>query len=176
MDEKLRKVEVRVSTKDGKDQRAVPCFVEVDRGAGHVRMGGDDIICNSKDVKVFELRPGERLVIEGYTPEAIAFDREQAAAYRPDTQKGDGLDAPKPQKEEEKSKNEQTSQTGAKPSETQDSRIKSSPGTTVTPAMQSTPGANTGAPASTPSGAQIAGQPGGSGSAGGSGQKKDDKK
>lgn len=145
-----RIVKVSVSTRDGKDNRAVPTYVEIDRGAGPIRVSGRDMIAN-KGEETFELRPGERLVIEGYTPDAIAFDRDQAAAFNPATQKSNEgkIDAPKLEAKDEK-KNEQTSASGAKPGETQDSRIKSSPGTTVTPAMASTPSSNTGAPASKP--------------------------
>lgn len=159
MVEKVRRVTVKVSTKDGQDDRAVPTFVEVDRGSGPIRMSGKDLVCNSKNEETFDLRPGERLVIEGFTQEAIAYDKEQAAAFRPDTQQNNEgkTDAAKPDAPKKDDKPEQTSQSGAKPGETQDSRLKSSPGTQVTGAMASTPGTNTGAPASTPGGAQIAG-------------------
>lgn len=169
MDDRVRIVEVKVTTKDGKDDGAVPTVTEVDRGAGYVRVNGQDITANKEACK-FELRPGERLVIEGYTPTAIAYDREQAAAYRPDSQQSaTRVDAPskepltdekvmemrnKESKEVRRQK-EQTSASGAKPSDSQDSRIKSSPGTTVTEAMKATPGSNTGAPSSVPQGAQT---------------------
>lgn len=130
MPDNVRKVVVKVTTKDGKDDGAVPTYVEVDRGAGHIRVSGRDLVAN-KEEATFELRPGERLVVEGFTEEAVAYDREQAAAFSPSTQRNaEGkTDAPtgKPA--------EQTSQTGASPSETQDSRTKSSPGSLVTPAM-----------------------------------------
>lgn len=156
MDNAVRRVTIKVETQDKKDQRAVPVTTEVDRGAGQVRVGGEDVVCNGPE-RSFDLHPGERLVIDGFTPEAIQYDRDQAAAYSPATQKGAQLDQPSPaeqRKLDEANKaqaaREQTSQTGAKPSETQDSRIKSSPGTTVTPGMSTTPSANTGAPASKP--------------------------
>lgn len=152
----VRRVTVKVTTADGKDNRVAPAFVEIDRGAGPVRESGADIVVNKGEM-TFDLHPGQRLVIEGYTPEAIVYDREQAAAIRPDQQKNDEgkADPAQPSGGADPKKNEQTSASGAKPSETQDSRIKSSPGTTVTPAMAATPGANTGAPASTPTGAQT---------------------
>lgn len=150
-----RIVTVKVTTADGKDNRAAPAFIEVDRGAGPVRESGRDIVVNKGEER-FELLPGHRLVIEGFTPEAIVYDREQGAAIRPDQQKNDSgkADAPKPAAPDQKT----TPQPGASPTESQDSRVKSSPGTTVTPGMAATPSPNTGAPPSTPQGAQTADQ------------------
>lgn len=79
----MRRISVKVFTDDGKDQGAVPCIIELDRGTGHIRVSGRDLVCN-KDEVTFELAPGERLVIHGHTQEAIAYDREQMAA-RPAT-------------------------------------------------------------------------------------------
>lgn len=102
----VRKVSVKVTTRDGKDEGAVPTYIEVDRGAGHVRVSGRDIVANKDGEVNFELKPGERLVIEGYTEEAIAFDREQAAAYNPATQKNSEgkIDAPSSAPAKESSK------------------------------------------------------------------------
>lgn len=154
-----RIVTVKVTTADGKDDRVAPSFIEIDRGAGYVRESGRDIVVNKGEEK-FELLPGQRLVIEGFTAEAIAYDKDQAAAIRPDQQRNEEgkADAPLPPARDSKGDVKPTPSPGASPSETQDSRIKSSPGTTVTPEMAATPGANTGAPASTPAGAQTADQ------------------
>lgn len=129
MPDNIRKVVVKVTTKDGKDDGAVPTYVEVDRGAGYIRVSGRDLVAN-KDEASFELRPGERLVVEGFTEEAVAFDREQAAAFNPATQRN-----AEGKTDASTGKMEQTSKTGALPTETQDSRTKSSPGSSVTPAM-----------------------------------------
>lgn len=90
-----RRVTVSVTTLDGKDNRAVPTYIEVDRGAGAVRVSGKDLVCN-KEEATFDLLPGQSLTIEGFTAEAIAFDREQSAAYRPDQQSSEeGVDKAK---------------------------------------------------------------------------------
>lgn len=97
----MRRVTVSVATKDGKDSRAVTTYVEVDRGAGMIRASGRDLVCN-KEEGVFDLKPGERLVIEGFPAEEIQYDRDQSAAYRP-SQQDSGAQADKPTKEQEDS-------------------------------------------------------------------------
>lgn len=127
----MKRVMVEVTTPDGKDNGATPMTVLLNRGAGDVKLEGKDYVTN-KDGKVsFDLKPGMSLLVECGTDAVVAYDKDQAAAYTPHTQKGDEA-------------------TDKAPVETQDSRLKSSPGTTVTSQMAKTPAANTGASASKP--------------------------
>jgi hypothetical protein len=82
-------VNITTEDKDQRDNSTTVAIVEVDRGAGWVRLDSKDIVTNKdKDVE-FVLKQGERLVLEAFAPETAAYSRDQAAAYTPSTQVSD---------------------------------------------------------------------------------------
>lgn len=78
----MKIITVNVKTEDGKDNSNTSIVIEKDRGAGYVRIDGKDFVTNKDKEQSFRLRQGERLVIEAYAPEAVAYDRAQGAAYK----------------------------------------------------------------------------------------------
>lgn len=90
----MRTVKVTISSDDKRDQKAVPAFIERDRGAGFVREGGGDMVVNMGE-RVFQLDAGQRLVIDSTNVSGdVAYDRDQHAAYKvPDQRAETGIDA-----------------------------------------------------------------------------------
>ena len=82
----MKSITVKVTTEDGKDNSATSVIVETNRGAGYLRTDGRDIVTNKDKEVTFNLRQGQRLVIEAYTPDAVVYDRTQGAAYKPSEQ------------------------------------------------------------------------------------------
>lgn len=85
----MKKVTVEVTTADGKDNGATPMTVLLNRGAGDVRLEGKDYVTNKDGRVSFDLKPGQSLLIECGTEAVVAYDKDQAAAYTPHTQKDD---------------------------------------------------------------------------------------
>jgi hypothetical protein len=121
----MKTITVKVTTDDGKDDSNTSMTVEKDRGAGYVRIDSKDYTTNRDKAVEFKLRQGERLVIEAYQPEAVAYDRDQGAAFKTANQENpDKIDSPlsKRTKEEEgllKQEHDRLAKAGApvKPSE-----------------------------------------------------------
>jgi hypothetical protein len=91
----MKTVTVKVTTDDGRDNSNTSIIVERDRGAGYVRMDSKDYVTNKDKAMEFKLRQGERLVVEAYAPEAVAYDRDQGVAYKTASQKDPNkLDSP----------------------------------------------------------------------------------
>lgn len=105
----MKTITVKVTTDDGKDNSNTSVIVEKDRGAGYIRMDSRDIVTNKDKAQEFKLRQGERLVIEAYPPEAVAYDRDQFVAYKTENQEDPNkVDSPKRMEtSEEKQKNQQ---------------------------------------------------------------------
>lgn len=131
----MKQITVKVTSSNKDDNSATHAIIEVDRGAGHVRVDARDIITN-KDEEVFNLRHGQRIVIEAYEPQDVAYDRDQGAAYKVDAQKSsDGsLDKAKTNTEVSPEKAIEQKGPAVKPTPSEDPL----PGTIKTPAQSET--------------------------------------
>lgn len=92
----MKKVDVKITSADPKDNSAVAVHIESRRGDMWNRQESHDAVTN-KDATSFQLRPGQRLVVEASPEVKPVYDREQGAAINPATQSNDSgkADAPK---------------------------------------------------------------------------------
>ena len=83
----MKKLEIRVTTRDEKDESPVSVLVEEKTAAGAWnRIDGKDLTTNDQKGMTLEVRPGQRVVIEAFvTPEAV-YDHTQGAAVNPTLQ------------------------------------------------------------------------------------------
>src|SRR5436190_369770 len=74
----VKKLEIRVTTRDEKDESPVSVLVEEKTAAGAWnRIDGKDLTTNDQKGMTLEVRPGQRVVIEAFvTPEAV-YDHTQ---------------------------------------------------------------------------------------------------
>lgn len=93
----MKTVKVRITSDDPKQKDGASVVVEQNRGSvGWVRMDSKDMVTNGEEM-TFQVKPGQRVVIEAFPQPQMVYDREQGASINPALQKNDDgrADAPK---------------------------------------------------------------------------------
>ena len=92
----MKTVQIQITSENKNDHSTVTVVLEKDRGAGWLQVNRRSVETNKTERVDFRLRQDERLIIEPYPPEAIAYDPTQAAAYKTASQEGEsGIDDPR---------------------------------------------------------------------------------
>lgn len=94
----MRTVEVRITSDDKSDSGAVGVYTETKRGDIWTRTDAKDVTTNREDGGSFQLRAGQRLVVDAFPGETeVSYDAAQAAAVVDSRQRnGQGrADAPR---------------------------------------------------------------------------------
>lgn len=86
----MKTIELEITSEDKKEHSPVTITKHVNRGAGDVEMEKHEYTTNKDGKKKFQVSEGESLNIVAYPPSAIAYDKEQMAAYKVDDQKEKG--------------------------------------------------------------------------------------
>lgn len=93
----MKKVEVKVSSDDSADASPVSVHVESKlAGGGWNRVDGRDLTTNAAKSETFQLRPGQRVVVEAFPTPEMVYDRDQGAAINPNTQRNEAGKADSP--------------------------------------------------------------------------------